>query len=259
MLPDFTLWICILPKQHDTQRLRHFMYVLSYCYSHTLTQAAAGKPFLQYISQRYSFYIYLFSLNNWQMCVCVIILSFKDGVGEHWGDAGHVFRDRCHILVPSHGNGGCLGVCQLPQLQWDRSGEEHVFRRPNEAVPAPRCVNQYFSQFSFCCLAIIDIRLCQGCMWISSAWWYLCQLYIPLPWHLAPTNVTRYKSAQPPAHFTHFTVPVSFQCVVWQWGTVWSAGRDRGIEAASPPSPAANRRTASTAPPPPARWHTCTQ
>lgn len=74
MLPDFTLWICILPKQHDTQRLLHFMYVLSYCYSHTLTQAAAGKPFLQYISQRYSFTFLYFP---WITGRCVSVwLSF---------------------------------------------------------------------------------------------------------------------------------------------------------------------------------------
>lgn len=40
-------WICILLNEHDTQRLLHFMYVLSYCYSHTLNPAAAGPHFLQ--------------------------------------------------------------------------------------------------------------------------------------------------------------------------------------------------------------------
>lgn len=93
-------------------------------------------------SQRYFtiLHVYPFFLNNWQLCICAIFLPFQDRIGEHRGNTGHVFRDGCHVSVPSHGHGGRLGVCQLSQLQWDRSGEEHVIRRPNEAVPASRCV-----------------------------------------------------------------------------------------------------------------------
>lgn len=60
-----------------------------------------------------------FSMNNHKVCVCVCSLPLPDGVGEHRGDAGHVFRDGGHLPVPSHGHGGCPGVRQLAQLQRD--------------------------------------------------------------------------------------------------------------------------------------------
>lgn len=72
--------------------------------------------------------------------MCVFFPSFPDGVGEHRGDTGHVLRDGSDLPVSPHGHGGCPGVCQLAQLQRDRSGEEHVVGRVDEAVPPPGCV-----------------------------------------------------------------------------------------------------------------------
>lgn len=144
------------------------------------------------------------------MCVCVIFLSFQDGVGEHWGDAGHVVRDRRHVSVPSHGHGGCLGVCQLPQLQWDRSGEEHVVRRPNEAVPASRCVNQYCSLFAVFAvypsyLSDYVKGLCKS--FHSGDIYDYTYLYLD---SVAPNNITRYKPAEPPSHLTQLKPPGFF-------------------------------------------------
>lgn len=138
------------------------------------------------------------------MCIFVIFLSFQDGVGEHWGDTGHVFRDRRHVSVSSHGHGGCLGVCQLPQLQWDWSGEEHVIRRPNEAVPASRCVVASFA------VNPSYFRLYQGFMSISLAWWCLCHIYIPVSWLWLQIYITWYKPAEPPALLSHLPLPGFF-------------------------------------------------
>lgn len=84
------------------------------------------------------------------MCLFVFFfppLPLPDGAGEHRGDTGHVFGDGGHLPVSSHGHGGRVGVCQLPQLQRDRGGEEHVVRGADEAMSPPGCVLKVFKLF----------------------------------------------------------------------------------------------------------------
>lgn len=73
---------------------------------------------------------------NLILTICPVCVSTHlDGAGEHRGDAGHVVGDGHHLLVSPDGDGGRAGLLQLAQLQRDRGREEHVLRRPHEAVP----------------------------------------------------------------------------------------------------------------------------
>ncbi len=72
------------------------------------------------------------------MWLVSFLLPVQDGVGQHWGNTGHVLWDRHHFPVPPYGHGGRVGVLQLPQLQWDRGWEEHVLWWSDASVPQTR-------------------------------------------------------------------------------------------------------------------------
>lgn len=156
MLPDLIIWVCISCNRHDQKLLFLFVDTTSHdCWGHAHVRPSCihfplqkkgynsiSAPFLKNDSESASSWMCFhvsFTLHNWQVCVYLSSL-FADGVGEHWGDAGHVLGDSGHLPVSSYGHGGRAGVCQLSQLQWDWSGEEHVIRRADEAVPPPGSV-----------------------------------------------------------------------------------------------------------------------
>lgn len=129
MLPDFI----ILISQHDPEGCSSCLLLQTamtdlviliqgpaFPKANSLLKKKMISPFLLICRESFLLTVFIaeiFTIIDSPMCLFLFLLPNPDGIGEHRGDTGHVFRDGCHLSVSSDGHGGRSGVCQLTELQ----------------------------------------------------------------------------------------------------------------------------------------------